>query len=158
MVLILVPHMDPSCQVSVAAQSMFWQYMSTLQIYLMSKPEKRLFVSCIAFIWLKRKRKKHDLCINLVVSCRLLQGASHIAGCSWDSGQKWHYRWGTRRTPPLRCNTTSHHDLQSVRQGKCGDNVFNMKITEFPMRLTSSNFMIQKRPSSLQVSFPVKIH
>lgn len=51
--------------------------------------------------------------VNLVVSCRLLQGANRIAGCSWDSGQKWHCHWGTLRTPPLQCSTTSHRDLQN---------------------------------------------
>lgn len=52
-----------------------------------------------------------SLSYSLMVSCRLWQDASHIAGYNWDSGQKWHCRWGTRRRPLHQCNTIVHHDL-----------------------------------------------
>ncbi len=40
----------------------------------------------------------------LEVFYTLLLDASHTAGCSLDSGQRWRYHSGTQQIPPLQCS------------------------------------------------------
>lgn len=63
--------------------------------------------------------RKTLLCSDLGGSCRRWLGASRTAGCSWDSGQRWRCRSGTRRKPPRRCSTTSPRDLGGQQSWSC---------------------------------------
>lgn len=143
--------------------------------------------SCICTIvsrssdrWIHLSKIKEEMvwmCINLVVSCRLWQDASRIAGCSWDSGQKWRYHWGTLQTPPLRCNTTSRRDLpmqvKKIYEDKWQKEIkkdrnpeeglylglglnadlvfFKTLVVKILTSLTSQSPCVPKFPSSLQV-------